>query len=245
MQAALLVTIPLTWWLGVLSLPVLMLIVIGDGTASVVNVAAAMALIRACRGQHLQRAHARIDGADAVGSIAGPAVGRLVVSAFGAHCRPDRLPDLHVLGAHMRRIPPRRTGIADGVTVRGLLGDVADGVRWAYGGSGLRTLARATSLVRGQCGRRGRPGALHGLSTSTSTALQFGVVGAAGGVGALAGAAVTTGVGLCRHGRTIIVAHLITTIAVIASGFAGQTIRRLETMVVLGLGQGSTGGESG
>ena len=40
LQAALLVTIPLMWWLGQLSMPVLMRIVIAYGTASVVNVAA-------------------------------------------------------------------------------------------------------------------------------------------------------------------------------------------------------------
>jgi Transmembrane secretion effector len=84
-QAALLLTIPLIWWLGLLSLPTLMLIVIAYGTASVVNVAAATSLLpRLVEAQHLQPAHARIDGADAVASTAGPALGGLLVSAAGA-----------------------------------------------------------------------------------------------------------------------------------------------------------------
>lgn len=73
LQAALLLTIPLMWWLGLLTLPALMLIVIAYGTASVVNVAAAMSLLpRLVEAQHLQPAHARIDGADAVASTAAP-----------------------------------------------------------------------------------------------------------------------------------------------------------------------------
>lgn len=85
LQAALLLTIPLLWWLGLLSLPALMVIVMGYGTASVINVAAAMSLLpRLVEGQHLQPAHARIDGADAVSATAGPAFGGLLVSVVGA-----------------------------------------------------------------------------------------------------------------------------------------------------------------
>jgi len=45
LQAALLLTIPLLWFLGLLSLPALLLIVLVIGTASVINVAAAMSLL--------------------------------------------------------------------------------------------------------------------------------------------------------------------------------------------------------
>ena len=85
-QAALLAAIPVTWWLGFLSLPVLMAIVMAYGTASVVNGAAEkMSLLpRLVARQHLQPAHARIDGADAVALTAGPALGGLLVSALGA-----------------------------------------------------------------------------------------------------------------------------------------------------------------
>jgi hypothetical protein len=44
-QAVLLLAIPLLWWLGLLCLPTLLLIVLAYGTASVVNVAAAMSLL--------------------------------------------------------------------------------------------------------------------------------------------------------------------------------------------------------
>ncbi len=66
-QAVLLMAIPLLWWTGLLSMPTLLLVVLALGTASVVNVAAAVSLLpRLVEPQHLQHAHARIDGADAV-----------------------------------------------------------------------------------------------------------------------------------------------------------------------------------
>jgi len=71
LQAVLLLSIPLLWWLGLLSLPAVLLIVLAYGTVSVVNVAAAMSLLpRLVEPQHLQPAHARIDGADAVSMTA-------------------------------------------------------------------------------------------------------------------------------------------------------------------------------
>ena len=72
-QAVVLLAIPLMWWLGLLSMPILMLIVIAYGTASVVNVAAAMSVLpRLVEARQLQPAHARIDGTDAVASTAAP-----------------------------------------------------------------------------------------------------------------------------------------------------------------------------
>jgi len=136
LQAALLLAIPLMWWLGLLSLPALMLVVIAYGTASVVNVAAAMSLLpRLVEAQHLQLAHARIDGADAVASTAGPALGGLLVSALGAPLAVlvDSL--TYVYSAlTLRRIDLDEPAPRKGVTAKGLLREVADGVRWVYRG---------------------------------------------------------------------------------------------------------------
>ena len=75
-QAVLLLAIPLLWWAHRLSMPSLLVIVFLYGSASMVNMAAAMSFLpRLVEPQHLQPAHARIDGADAVSMTAGPAVG--------------------------------------------------------------------------------------------------------------------------------------------------------------------------
>lgn len=240
-QAVLLLVIPLLWWLDALSLPALLAVVVAYGTAAVVNMAATMSLLpRLVDRDQLQPAHARVDGADAVSATAGPALGGLLVGAVGA-------PFAVVLDAAtylysaltLRRIeldePPPRTG----VTARGLLGDVVEGVRWAYGGSGLRTLAIATHgwfVGNAIVGVVLAPYAFRVLDLS---AAQFGLVGAAGGVGAVLGAAVTTSVGLrLGTGRTIILCHLLTTAAVVTMTLAGQLP---YAAWVLGLGQGLYG----
>ncbi|GAA2142531.1 MFS transporter [Nocardioides koreensis] len=243
-QAALLWTIPLMWWLDLLSLPALMLIVIAYGTASVVNGAATMSFLpRLLEAQHLQPGHARIDGADAVSSTAGPALGGLLVSAIGAPLAVllDSLTYLYS-ALTLRRIdvdePPPRTG----VTARGLVGEVVDGVRWAYGGSGLSTLALATHAWFVGHAIVGVVLAPYALRTLDLTALQFGLVGAAGGVGAVIGATVTTWVGRrLGTGRTIIFCHAVTTVAVIAMALAGQQASAGRTLAVLMVGQGLYG----
>lgn len=243
-QAALLVTIPLTWWLGLLSLPALMLIVIAYGTASVVNAAAEMSLLpRLVEGQHLQPAHARIDGADAVSSTAGPALAGVLVSAVGAPVAVlvDSLTYLYS-ALTLRRIeldePPPRTG----VTVRGLLGEVAVGVRWVYRQSGLATLEVSTHAWFAGHAVVGVVLAPYVLRTLRLTAFEFGIVGAVGGIGAVVGAGVTTWVGRrLGTGRTIIVCHAVTTLGVVAIVLAGQQLPRGGTVAVLMVGQGLYG----
>lgn len=84
-QAVLLVSIPVAWAAGVLSLPVLLVVVSCYGTASLINGAASMSVLpRLVPTAHLQRAHSRIDGADAVAQTAGPALAGLLVKLVGA-----------------------------------------------------------------------------------------------------------------------------------------------------------------
>ena len=132
-QAVLLLSVPLLWWLDALSLGALLVIVFLYGTAAVVNMAATMSFLpRLVPRDQLQPAHAQIDGADAVGSMAGPALGGVLVSTIGAPLA-VLVDSLTYLSAAitLRRIdidePPARTG----VTVRGLLSDIVEGVRWA------------------------------------------------------------------------------------------------------------------
>ncbi len=243
-QAVLLVTIPLMWWLDLLSLPVLMLIVIAYGTASVVNVAAAMSFLpRLVDAPHLQAAHARTDGADAVASTAGPALGGLLVSAVGAPLAVLLDSVTYVYSAlTLRRIDLDEPAPRAGLTVRGLLRDVADGVRWAYRGSGLAALALSTHAWFVGHAVVGVLLAPYVLRTLDLSAFEFGVIGAAGGVGALLGAVVTTRVGRrLGTGRTIILCDLINALGVVVMVLAGQQMSRAAKLAVIVVGQGIYG----
>ena len=244
LQAVLLLAIPLLWWLDGLSLPVLLLIVFSYGTAAVVNMAASMSFLpRLVDARQLQPAHARIDGADAVSSTAGPAIGGLLVSAIGAPFAVVLDSLTYLFSAlTLRRIdvdePPARTG----VTARGLLGGVVEGVRWAYGGSGLRTLAIATHGWFVGHAIVGVVLAPYAFLTLDLTAFQFGITGAIGGVGAVVGASVTTWVGRrLGTGRTIILCHAVTTLAVVAMVLAGAAGPAVLAVGCLMAGQGLYG----
>ena len=243
-QAALLLLIPLLWWLDALSMGALLVIVFAYGTAAVVNMAATMSFLpRLVPPGRLQPAHARIDGADAVGSMAGPALGGLLVSTIGAPLAVlvDSLTYL-CSAITLRRIdvdePPTRTG----VTARGLLADIVEGVRWAYGRSGLRTLAIATHGWFVGNAIVGVVVAPYAFLTLDLTAFQFGLVGAVGGVGAVVGTTITTAVGRrLGTGRTIILCHSIITSGVVAMVLAGEPTSRAAAIALLMLGQGLYG----
>lgn len=239
-QAVLLITIPLLWWFGLLSLPALMAIVAASGTASVVNRAATMSFLpRLVEGRHLQPAHARIDGADAVASSAGPALGGLAVSLVGAPLTVLLDSLTYVYSAlTLRKIqldePPPRAG----VTVRALAREVVDGFRWIYRGSGLTTLALANHAWFIGNAIVGVVLAPYVLRTLDLNAFQFGIVGAAGGVGAVAGATVTTWVGgRLGTGRTLIASHAITTIGVLTMALAGQEMTAGAALAFVMTGQ--------
>ena len=243
-QAAMLLLVPLLWWLDALSLGALLVIVFAYGTAAVVNMAATMSFLpRLVPPGQLQPAHARIDGADAVSSTAGPALGGLLVSTIGAPFAVlvDSLTYLYSAFT-LRRIdvdePPARTG----VTARGLVSDVVEGVRWAYGRSGLRTLAIATHAWFVGNAIVGVVLAPYAFLTLDLTAFQFGLVGAVGGVGAVVGTTITTAVGRrLGTGRTIILCHSIITCGVAAMVLAGEPASRAATIALLMLGQGLYG----
>jgi MFS family permease len=243
-QAVLLVAIPWLWWIGLLSMPTLLLVVLAYGTASVINVAAAMSLLpRLVEPHQLQPAHARIDGADAVSVTVGPAVGGLLVAAVGAPLAVlvDSL--TYVYSAlTLRRLdvdePPPRTG----VTAKGLVREIGEGLRWVYLRSGLFTLEFSTHAWFVGHAIMGVVLAPYILSELDLAALQFGIIGAAGGVGALLGATVTTRVGRrLGTGRTIIACHVVTTLGVIVTVVAGDGMGTAGAFAVLVLGQGLYG----
>jgi MFS family permease len=243
-QAVLLAAIPLLWWWNLLSFPTLLAIVMAYGTASVINGAAAMSFVpRLVARRHLQRAHARTDGADAAAMTAGPAFGGVLVSALGAPLAVlvDALTYVYSAAA-LSRIEVTEPGPKAGARARDLVREIRDGIRWVYRGSGLATLAVATHgwfVGNAIVGVVLAPYALDQLSL---TPFQFGIIGAVGGIGALLGAAVTTSVGLrLGTGRTIIACHIITTGGVLVMVAAGQHLHAWAAIAVLAAGQGLYG----
>jgi MFS family permease len=243
-QAVLLAAIPVLWWLHLLSLPALLAIVVACGAAAVVNDAAGMAfLTRLVEARFLQRAHARTDGTEALAMTAGPALGGLLVSAIGAPLAVmvDAATYLYSAVA-VSRIRVTEPAPKTGTTARGLAGEIREGVRWVYHGSGLAALAisahgwfAGNAIVMVVL-------APYALGSLGLTPFQFGVTGAAGGAGALAGAAITTPLGRwLGTGRTIIVSYVITTAGVLVMVPAGQHTHGWASAAVLIAGQGLYG----
>ena len=84
-RAGLLALIPLAWVLDGLSFPLLLVVVLLFGTASLVNDAASPSFVPRLVPRHgLQRAHARLDRAGAAAQTAGPALAGVLIRVLGA-----------------------------------------------------------------------------------------------------------------------------------------------------------------
>jgi MFS family permease len=239
-QAVGLAAIPALWWLHLLSLPALLGIVMVNGAAAVVGDAAAMAFLpRLVKPRYLQRAHARTDSTDAAAMTAGPALGGLLVSALGAPLAVMADAATYLYSAiALSRIDVTEPPPKAGTTIRSLIPEICEGLRWVYRGSGLRALAISTHGWFAGNAVIGVVLAPYALSVLGLTPLQFGITGAVGGTGALAGAAVTTRVGLrLGTGRTIIACHIITTAGVLVMVPAGQHTHAWASAAVLAAGQ--------
>lgn len=236
-QAVLLLLIPILWWVGFLSMPLLLVIVLGYGCASVVNGSAATALLpRIVPRERLQRAHAQLDGADAAGSTGGPAAAGALAGWVGAPATVlvDAVSYLFSAWTLSRMttvesIQQRR------VTGRGVRADIAVGIRWAYGHSGLAAMSIATHgwfVGNAVVGVVVVPYALRELGLSTT---QFGLVGTVGGVAAVVGAVITGAVGrLLGTGRTVILCHGLSAAAAVVMACAAQFS---QAAAALGVGQ--------
>lgn len=200
LRAGLLVVVPLAHLAGVLTFPLLLGVVLAFGTASLVNDAASQSFVpRLVPRAALQRAHARLDGAAALAQTAGPAVAGLLVRLVGAPLAVlvDAASYLFsaAVVATLRHVdePPRASG--GRLTARVLRREVADGVRWVYGRSGLARLAVATHVWFAAQSVLVVVVAPYALLRLRLTPLELGLAYAVAGVGALVGAAVSTAVG--------------------------------------------------
>lgn len=242
-RAVLLALIPLAWGLDLLTFRLLLVIVVLFGTASLINDAASMSFLpRLVSRAQLQRAHARLDSADAVAQTAGPAVAGALIRVIGAPLAVlvDALTFVFsaAMAATLRQVseaapePPAKRG------PRGLVGEVRDGVRWVYAGSGLGRLAAATHVwfaAQAVLLVVIPPYAFIRLHLS---ALQLGLVLAVSGVGALTGATLGTAVGhRLGTGGTIICSHVVSAVGVVIMIAAGSAPLGWAAAAVLAGGQ--------
>lgn len=196
------------------------------GTASLINDAASLSYVpRLVPRADLQRAHARLDGADAVAQTTGPAVAGALIRVIGAPLAVlvDALTYLFsaVMLASLRGVsdpvpePPTRSRWR-------LVVEVREGARWVYAGSGLRRLAVATHVWFAAQAVLLVVIAPYALIQLQLSPFQLGLVLAVGGVGALAGATMSTGVGRrLSTGGTIICSYAISAIGALIMVGAG------------------------
>ena len=241
--AALLVAIPVAWAAGVLSMPLLLVVVTCYGAATLVNGAASMSFIpRLVPRDHLQRAHARIDGADAAAQTAGPALAGLLVKLVGAPLAILVDAATYLVSAltilTIRHPEPSPVPAAAPNVWR----EIREGVRWVYRGSGLAVLAGATHVWFAANAILGAVLAPYALTSLGLTPLQFGLSAALAGAGGLLGATTTSAGGRrLGTGMAIITAHVVTTLGVAFMVLAGLGTSGWGAAAVLGLGQACHG----
>ena len=242
-RAVLLALVPLAHVAGVLTFPLLLAVVLAFGTASLVNDAASQSFVpRLVPRAALQRAHARLDGADAVAQTAGPAVAGLLVRLVGAPLAVlvDAASYLYSVAvvASLRDVaePPRTD--PSRLRPRDLARAVAEGVRWVYGRSGLARLAVATHVWFAAQTVLDVVVAPYALLRLRLTPLELGLVYAVAGVGALVGASVTTAVGRrLGTGGAVITSYLTSAVGAVVTASALLVPTGWPAGVVLAGGQ--------
>ncbi|WP_022918489.1 MFS transporter [Ruania albidiflava] len=242
-RAVLLLLIPLCWWVGVLSLPLLLVIVVVFATATLINDSASFAFLpRLVPPTQLQAAHVRIDGTGAVAETAGPAAGGGLLGLVGAPVAVLANSVTFLASAVLVALtkvdePPRPDGPRPN-----LRAEIAAGLRWVYRTGSLRHLAVWTHLWFAAQAMLGAVLAVYLLSTMGLSYLWFGLVTAASGVGGLGGALLSLPLGLrLGSGRTVIVAHLLSATGVVALLAAAAAGPQPLVLTLLCLGQGLHG----
>jgi MFS family permease len=237
-RAVVLAVIPVAWLLDVLTFPLLLFVVLAFGTVSLVNDAASMSFVpRLVPRTQLQRAHARLDGADAVAQTAGPAVAGALIRIVGAPLAVlvDAVTYLFsaAMVATLRNVSEPTPSHPTKLHVRALAAEIRDGARWVYGGSGLARLAVATHIWFAAQAVLLVVVAPYSFLQLDLSAFQLGLVYAFAGVGALVGAELSTRVGdslgtggaiICTYAVSSIGAVVMLTAASVPAGWAGAAV---------------------
>ena len=242
-RAVLLTSIPLAWALDLLTFPLLLIIVVVFGAVSLVNDAASMSFVpRLVPRAQLQRAHARLDGADAVAQTAGPAVAGALIRVIGAPLSVlvDAVTYVFsaVMVATLRTVPEPPSTSSARLSAQRLAAEIGEGARWVYGGSGLRRLAVSTHVWFAAQAVLLVVMAPYAYLQLRLSAFQLGLVFATAGVGALLGATVSTAIGhRLGTGGAIICSYAVSSVGVVIMLSAGQLPAIWAAFVVLALGQ--------
>lgn len=221
-RAAAVISIPLTWWWGCLTVTQLVIVALVISFANVIfDVANATFLPSIVSKEQLQSRNSLISGTHAATQLGGPSVGGLIVQVLGAV--PTLLVDAAsylVSALLLRTLPERRTEAPDRwPPVRAM---IRDGWRFVVHHPVMGPCMWAATAANAVCGAQH---ALYALYLVRELHAEPGLVGlllAADGVGALIGAALTNR----------ITARLGTARALIVAGFvavAGALIVPLGT----------------
>lgn len=242
-RAVLLAVIPLAWVLDVLTFPLLLIVVVMFGTVSLVNDAASMSYVpRLVPTTLLQRAHARLDGADAVAQTAGPAVAGILIRIVGAPLAVliDAISYLFsaMMLATLRDVTEPTPSHLRKLHAKDLAAEIRDGARWVYGGSGLARLAVATHIWFAAQAVLLVVVAPYSFLQLDLSAFQLGLVYAVAGVGSLIGAMLSTTVGSrFGTGGAIICTYAVSGIGAVVMLAAGFVPGGWAAAAVLAAGQ--------
>ena len=242
-RGVLLALIPLAWAFDLLGFPLLLVLVVLFGTASLINDAASMSFLpRLVSRAHLQRAHARLDGADAVAQTAGPAVAGALIRVIGAPLAVLVDTVTYLFSAAMvvslRGVAePAATPLATR-SLGGLVAEIRVGAVWVYAGSGLARLAVETHVWFAAQAVVLVVIAPYAFIQLQLSPFELGLVFAVGGVGALTGATFSTAVGnRLGTGGAIVCSYAVSAVGVLIMVAAGLTATGLGAAAVLAAGQ--------
>jgi MFS family permease len=213
--AGILTLVPVLWWLGLLSLPAVILIAFGFGTLTLLNDSASQSFLPRLTPRALLSANARLDQSAAVAQTTGPLLGGALVTALSAPVAILADVASYLVSAlaltRIRLVEPARP--PEGRRPR-LFAELAEGLRWVYRHRTLAPFALTTHgwfLFNSILGTVFVPFLLLRLGLD---AFQLGVTLAAGGVGALVGSLFSVRAGLrWGVGRTVILSQALMPVA--------------------------------
>ena len=241
-RSVLLLTIPLLWATGMLSLPVLAVVLFAFGTLAAFSDAAAQSFLpRLVPRESLPAANARTDQSLTVAQTSGPVIGGGLVSLVGAPLAV--LVDAvayAVSSVLIGRITVTEPKVDRRTPRPNLLRSVGDGMRWVYRHRTLAPMAWSTHVWffgHAILFTAFAPFALRPLGL---TPLEYGIVLALAGVGGLAGATLATRLGnRVGAGNAILLGRVLNPAAWILIAFAPEPDGRasLATLAVVGIGQ--------
>lgn len=225
LRGLILVMVPvlaLTDRLDLVSLVVLMVIF---GTASIVNDAATQSFLpRLVPPRLITRANARLDSSDAVAQTTGPALAgglvSLIAAPFAVLVNAVTFLASALFTSRIEVLEPPRERRR--LSVRGVVGEAGEGLRWVYRRGALAPLAIGTHLWFVFQAMLGAVLPVYALQTLGMNALGFGLVTAAGGIGALTGTLLATPLGArVGVGRVVIISWLGSGLALLVMALAG------------------------